>query len=253
MKATRWLWLVAVVAAGASGAGCVVKTDGCTDSDGDGICDVDEGCVDANANGICDVDEGCVDANANGVCDEDEGCVDANANGVCDDEESLCSFDDDLDGVCWEDDCNDLDAAIGPCDCLDDIDCDGESDLTDCYDDYSNTYVCADVACTPADNYCEDSWYIVYCVDDVFYGTDCNTACTTDDRVYGTTCAGTPAASGECGAAEGACICWCEDSFDSCVNDFTVQYTREGTTYEVDCKTYCGGTCDAGAGACACP
>lgn len=209
MKATRWLWLVAVVTFGMLGAGCVVETD----------------CTDANANGICDIDEG--------------GCID-----------------DDLDGFCWADDCDDLNAAVGPCSgCIDDMDCDGESDATDCYDDYTNSYVCVDVACTPADNYCTDAWYLVYCdqATSVFYGADCNTSCTTDERVYGATCGGTPAVSGECGAADGVCVCWCEDSFDSCVNDYTVQYTREGTTFQVDCKSYCGGTCDQAAGACACP
>jgi hypothetical protein len=189
-------------------------------------------------------------------CVVETSCTDSNDNGICDiDEGGGCVFDDDLDGVCWADDCDDTNAAIGPCDlcAADDMDCDGESDLTDCYDDYNNEYVCVDIACTAAANYCEDSWYLVYCVDDLFYGTDCNSSCTTDERVYGTTCDGTPAASGECGAADGVCICWCEDSFDSCVNDWTVEYTRDATTYQVDCKTYCGGTCDAAAGACACP
>jgi len=283
MNRTRVLSLaVAAAAAGVLGSGCVVETS-CTDTDGDGICDVDEGCTDANHNGICDVNEGgcpdvnangicdqdedctdanangicdedeCVDANANGICDDEEGCVDENANGICDIDEGVCTFDDDLDGICWEDDCNDLDASIGFCDgCVDDMDCDGESDLTDCYDDFQNLYVCAEQACTIADNYCADSWYIVYCVDDVFYGADCQTACTTDDATWSQACAA-PALAGECGEAEGACLCWCEDSFDSCVNDFTVQYTREGTTYQVDCKEYCGGTCDAATGSCACP
>jgi len=210
MKATRWLFLVvAVVAMGALGAGCVVETS----------------CTDANDNGICDVDE------------------------------SNCVWDDDLDGICWGDDCDDLDASIGLCSACaaDDLmDCDGIPDVDDCYDDFNHLYVCDAKACTPADNYCADSWYIVYCVDSVEYGADCQTSCTTDQATWSQACSA-PALAGECGQAEGACLCWCEDSFDSCSNDFTVQYTRDSVTYEVDCKTYCGGTCDATAGACACP
>lgn len=189
-------------------------------------------------------------------CVVETSCTDANDNGICDiDEGGNCVFDDDLDGVCWEDDCDDLDASIGAaCTCVNDDDCDGIDNATDCYDNFTDTYFCVDIACTPADNYCEDSWYLVYCdpVGNVFYGADCQTSCTTDQATWSQACSAA-ALAGECGDTEGACLCWCEDSFDSCANDYTVQYTREGTTYQVDCKEYCGGTCDAGSGACACP
>lgn len=220
MKRSSWLWLVGTMGLGAMGSGCVVETS-CIDDDNDGICAISD-CDDLDP-AVAECVIGCID--------------------------------DDADGLCWIDDCDDLDASIGSCDgCIDDFDCDGESDATDCYDDYNNAYVCVDVGCTPDDNVCTDDWYLLFCADDGFtYGSDCNEACTTDDRVYLEVCGGTPAASGECGADIGACVCWCEDSFDSCVNDYTVQYTRDSVTYQVDCKSYCGGTCDVANGACACP
>jgi len=111
-----------------------------------------------------------------------------------------------------------------------------------------------DGTCTTADNRCSDPWYLNYCVDATMYGTDCNQSCTSDPEVYGATCGGTPAVAGECDAAGGVCVCWCEEAFDSCQSGAElIRYTRAGVTYEVDCKTYCGGTCDGSSHACACP
>lgn len=103
-------------------------------------------------------------------------------------------------------------------------------------------------------NYCSDPWYLNYCVDGVMYGADCNDACTNDPGVYESTCGGTPAVAGECGADEGRCVCWCENAFDSCVDQDTIHYVRGGVEYTLSCKDYCeGGTCDAVNRACACP
>jgi hypothetical protein len=112
-----------------------------------------------------------------------------------------------------------------------------------------------DNGCTSADNYCSDPWFLNYCDDATgnMYGTDCQDSCTHDERVYGAVCGGSPAASGECNDVDGVCTCWCEDAFDSCVDQDTVSYTRGGVNYQLSCSDYCGGTCDAGLGACACP
>ncbi|MBI2893072.1 MAG: hypothetical protein HYY06_05935 [Deltaproteobacteria bacterium] len=173
-------------------------------------------------------------------------CTDTDADTYCDDEDDYP-----LDGACWlapdpvcEGTCNDADG---------DTVCD-EFDVSDCLDDLTGYWIC-DAGCTPGvDNYCVDPWLLDYCAaeDGLEYRSDCNSACTTDDRVYAQTCGGTPAVAGECLDDLGACGCWCEEAFDSCVNDYTVQYTREGTTYQVDCKEYCNGSCDEAAGACAC-
>jgi hypothetical protein len=213
MKGLRWLWLVVVVAAGASG--CVVTTDTCDDLNNNGICDVDE-CVDANNNGICDIDEGVCyyDADADGICDDVDPCIGSEA-------------DTDGDGVC-----------------------DGE-DISDCIDDLTGADLCAD-PCTAADNTCSTAWDLVYCNAGEWYTADCQTSCMTDQATWSQVCAA-PALAGECSGADFACLCWCEDSFDSCVNDYTVQYTRDGNTFQVDCKDYCFGSCDANIGACACP
>lgn len=111
-----------------------------------------------------------------------------------------------------------------------------------------------DEPCTSADNSCSDAWYLNYCDGNHLYGSDCNSACTQNPDVYGSTCDGVPAVAGECDAARGACACWCEESFDSCVEGTErVHYVRDGTPFEVDCKEYCGGTCDEAAHACTCP
>ena len=109
--------------------------------------------------------------------------------------------------------------------------------------------------CTSADNYCSDPWYLNYCDDPTgtMYGADCNVSCTSDPAVYGSTCGGSPAVVGECDDLDGICLCWCQDAFDSCLDEDTVSYTREGVTYNLSCYDYCGGACDAGLGACACP
>jgi hypothetical protein len=164
-------------------------------------------------------------------------------------------IDDDNDGVCWEDDCDDLDSSIGVCICNDadgDTVCD-EDDFNNCVDDITLEYTCP-VGCTSADNFCSDPWFINYCDDatSTWYNADCQEACTTDQATWSQACAA-PALAGECSDGDGACLCWCEDSFDQCINDFTVQYTRAGTTYQIDCKEYCNGTCDVNAGACLCP
>jgi hypothetical protein len=189
----------------------------------------------------------------NAGCVVETSCTDDNNNDICDIDEGFDCWDDDGDGVCWEDDCNDLDANLTVA-TVGDKDCDGLADADDCYDDLFDVYECVDVACTAADNYCEDAWYIVYCdtVGGVFYGADCQAGCTTDEAVWGQACAN-PAFAGECSPNDGACLCWCDDAMDECVNDYTIRYTREGNTYDVDCKTYCGGTCDLNANACACP
>lgn len=168
-------------------------------------------------------------------------------------EGSIDCIDDDNDGVCWTDDCDDLDPTIGVCICVDtdgDTVCD-EDDFNDCVDDITLEYTC-DAGCSAADNFCSDPWYLNYCDGGDWFNADCQNSCTTDPETWGQVCAA-PALAGECSSGDGACLCWCEDSFDSCVNDFTVEYTRDGTTYQVDCKEYCNGTCDAAAGACACP
>ena len=138
-------------------------------------------------------------------------------------------------------------------DCTDtdgDLVCDEDEVYGNCIDDFTLEYICA--SCTAADNICSDPWALNYCAGGVWYNADCNASCTGDPAVYGQTCAGTPAVAGECDDGMGVCVCWCEDAFDSCINDWQVQYTRDGVTYTVDCKEYCNGTCDAGAGACAC-
>lgn len=109
--------------------------------------------------------------------------------------------------------------------------------------------------CTFADNYCSSPWDLHYC--DVSTGdllaADCNAACTSDPAVYGQVCGGVPAVAGQCDAQAGVCACFCEDAFDACLDPFTIRYTRGGITYEVDCRDYCGGFCDAAVAACACP
>jgi hypothetical protein len=105
------------------------------------------------------------------------------------------------------------------------------------------------------DNFCSDPWYLNYCDDatGIMYEADCHVSCRTEAAVYGPTC-GAPAAVGECDDLGGLCICYCDDAFDQCVSSEVVQYTRDGTTYEADCKDVCvGGVCDANAAACACP
>jgi len=114
--------------------------------------------------------------------------------------------------------------------------------------------VSGDDACTTADNRCSDPWYLNYCVEGIMYGSDCNHSCTSDPAVYASTCGGTPAAAGECDDVGGECVCWCDDAFDTCVaGTEIIQYERAGVQYQVDCKTYCGGTCDDASRACACP
>jgi hypothetical protein len=109
-----------------------------------------------------------------------------------------------------------------------------------------------DDSCTAADNYCSDPWYLNYCVDATMYGSDCNLSCTSAPLVYGQTCTGTPGVAGECDDIGGVCVCYCEDSFDQCLDNDTIQYTRDGLTYTLSCKDYCNGPCDAAAGACSC-
>ena len=100
-------------------------------------------------------------------------------------------------------------------------------------------------------NYCSDPWVLNYCDDAGDYVADCHVSCRTDPAVYMDTC-GAPAAVGECDDADGICLCYCQDAFDSCNGDL-VTYTRDGVTYEADCKDVCpGGTCDPNAAACAC-
>jgi hypothetical protein len=138
------------------------------------------------------------------------------------------TLDSDLDGVCDDED-------VGPC-----------------IDDVTFEDICADACLEITDNFCTDSWDLTYCVEGEWYYANCQDSCTTDEATWGQVCAA-PALAGECSAMDGACLCWCEDSFDSCVDEYTVQYDRDGTTYQVDCGDYCAGTCDAIAGACACP
>jgi hypothetical protein len=114
--------------------------------------------------------------------------------------------------------------------------------------------VADDESCTSADNSCRDPWYLSYCAGNQLYGSDCNRACIENPDVYGVTCGGVPAVAGECSAADGLCVCWCEEAFDGCVEGTErVHYVRDGNPYEVDCKEYCDGTCDEAAHACSCP
>ena len=159
-------------------------------------------------------------------CVVETDCDDLDDDGICDDEECI---DDDLDGICDDEECID-------------------DDLNGICDD--------EEGCTSLDNSCPDPWFIDYCDEatGTMFETDCYDACTTDERVYLDVCGGGPAVTGECGQDLGACVCWCEDSFDQCVpGTEQVQYTREGTTFVIDCKDYCDGTCDDALGACACP
>lgn len=180
-------------------------------------------------------------------------CIDDNLNGICDIDEVSCYYDGDLDGIC-----DDVDPCIGD-EGDDDGDgvCNGE-DLSACLDDVSWADTCVDDCIPITDNICATDWDLTYCAEQDlnWYYSDCQDSCTTDEGTWSQVCAA-PALAGECSELEGggaACLCWCEDSFDSCLEGTeTVQYTRDGTTFQVDCKEYCFGTCDASIGACACP
>lgn len=175
--------------------------------------------------------------------------IDSDSDGWCDDEDDYP-----LDGACWL--APDPDCDGGPCNDSDgDTVCD-EFDDNDCVDDRYNTWTCAVDECDPADNFCGDLWDLWYCADPgtglQWYYADCNDRCINDPATWQQAC-DAAALAGSCASDLGACACFCQEAFDSCVNDYTVQYTRAGVTYEVDCKEYCNGSCDAAAGACLCP
>jgi hypothetical protein len=139
-----------------------------------------------------------------------------------------------------------------------DADADGDSDAdadTDADSD-GDTDADADAdadfgPCDASDNACPDPWFLEYCVQGTLFEADCQESCTSDPVVYGQACAG-PALAGQCDAASGACLCWCEGFFDACDGD-VASYSRGGVTYPLDCRAYCNGTCDPAAGTCACP
>jgi hypothetical protein len=113
---------------------------GCTDSDGDGVCDPDDICpgfddnADADGDGVpdgCDIcagDDASGDSDGDGVCDDTDACPndnpdDSDGDGVCDSADLCPGSDDGID--------TDGDGIPDGCDCTGDADGDGDTDITD--------------------------------------------------------------------------------------------------------------------------